>query len=359
MKLLLDGRSINRTGIGTYTKMLVYGLSKTNIELLLMGNKKEINSYDKSLKIINVSNSIYSLKEQFSTFFGEILSKGVDIVHYTNYNKSIFSIYPFVVTIHDLIQFKFDYGNNVKRKIAKILLEQVLNSANSIICVSKSTADDLVEIFPYFDRNKVKVVYNPAINPLVKKVSYVDVKSKYGIPRYILTVGNRKPHKNLGLVVKSFEIVSKVFPDLYLVLIAKRFEKNDYLDKILSNVSIPDRVLVFENLNYDEVISFYKNADITVLPSLYEGFGLVPFESIQNDTLPLVSDIKVMRELFFDESEIFFDPYDPVSLAEKLEKFLTSHYERERVLKNLKKYLEIYSFENFIQGTIEVYKSCL
>lgn len=359
MKVLLDGRSINRTGIGTYTKMLVYGLLEKNIDLVLMGKKNKIKLFDENLKVVNVSNSIYSFREQFYTLFGEIISRDVDLVHYTNYNKSFFSIRPFVITVHDLIQFKIEYGSSIRRNLARLLLGKVLNDANKVICISKSTADDLIEMFPYVDKDKIKVVYNSAVNPLVGRISYVDVKSKYMIPRYILAVGNRKPHKNLGLVVKSFEIVSKVFPDLYLVLIAKRFEKNDYLDKILSNVSIPDRVLVFENLNYEEVVSFYKNADITVLPSLYEGFGLVPFESIQNDTLPLVSDIKVMRELFFDESEIFFDPYDPVSLAEKLEKFLTSHYERERVLKNLKKYLEIYSFENFIQETIEVYKSCL
>lgn len=358
MKVLIDGRSINRTGIGTYTRMLIYGLIQKNVDLVIMGRKEDLFQYH-GVKIVNISNSIYSFGEQVFTLFGEIASKGVDLVHYTNYNKSVISIRPFVVTIHDLIQFKFEYGNSLKRKIGKVLLEQVVNSASKVICVSRSTSEDLVEMFPYIDRSKVEVVYNPAVNPLQKNVEYIDVKAKYGIPRYILSIGNRKPHKNLGLLIKGFEEIYKDFQDIYLVLIAKRFEENDYVDRILRDTPVKDRIFVFENLPYDEIVSFYRYAEVTVLPSLYEGFGLVPFESISNGTLPLVSDIKVMRELFFDESEIFFDPNDHVSLAEKLRKFLLSPEEKIKILSRLTKYLDIYSFDRFVDGTLNVYRSCL
>lgn len=357
MKVVLDGRSINRTGIGTYTKMLIFGLKEMeSIYLKVIGDEKEIKSLFGDLEVIRTSNSIYSLREQVSTLLAEIKSNDADLVHYTNYNKSLFSVKPYIVTIHDLIQFKFEYGSKIKRKVAEVLLKNAVINARAVICVSNSTKNDLLELVPNLDNSRVYLVYNSSTNPLAKKVKYVDVKSKYGLGDFLLCVGTRKRHKNLSLPVKALEILSSRFPKLKLVLVAKRFDRYDYLDEAIESSKVKDRIIVLENISYEEVISLYREAIVVVLPSFDEGFGLVPFEAISNDTLPLVSDIPVMRELFFEEKDIFFDPYSPDSLADKLETFLNDSEKRESILSRLKKYTNIYSFERFIDETVNVYR---
>ncbi|MFN4244647.1 MAG: glycosyltransferase family 4 protein [Brevinematia bacterium] len=359
MKILLDARSINRTGIGSYTRMLIYGLLSKGIDFKVMGSQKEIRNFYPNLDIVHTSSSIYSLREQISTLLAELKASDVSIVHYTNYNKSFFSKLPYIVTIHDLIQFKFGYGNPLKRKIAKIMLENSIVRAKGIICVSNSTKEDLVNMFPYIDSKKIYVVYNPAYNPTLKLDSSIDVKTKYGIPSYLLCVGNRKPHKNLELAVKSFNILAGEFNDLFLVIIAKKFESRDKLDIEIENSDYKSRILVLENVNYDELVSFYKFAELTILPSLYEGFGLIPFESISFGTLAMVSDIPIMRELFFEEDEIFFDPTNPRDLAQRVKLVLLNSEKKNMLINRLRKYLEVYSFEKFIAKTIEVYQECL
>ncbi|MCS7298337.1 MAG: glycosyltransferase family 1 protein [Spirochaetia bacterium] len=357
MKILLDGRSINRTGIGTYTKMLIFGLKeREDIHLKIIGDEKEINSSFRDLEVVRTSNSIYSLEEQISTLLAEIMSNDADIVHYTNYNKSLFSVKPYIITIHDLIQFKFEYGSKLKRKVAEALLKNAVINARAVICVSNSTKNDLLELIPNLDHSKVHLVYNSSTNPLAGKVEYVDVKSKYGLDEFLLCVGIRKKHKNLSLPVKALEILSSRFPKLKLVLVAKRFDKYDFLDETIESSKVKDRIIVLENIPYEEIVSLYRETIIVILPSFDEGFGLVPFEAISNDTLPLVSNIPVMRELFFEEEDIFFDPYSPENLADKLETFLNDSGKRESTLSRLKKYTNIYSFERFIDETVNVYR---
>ncbi|MCX8029175.1 MAG: glycosyltransferase family 4 protein [Brevinematales bacterium] len=356
MRVLLDARSITRTGIGSYTRMLIYGLlNSDDIHLTLMGSKESIDKFFKNISTIETSESIYSLKEQISTFLAEKRSKDVDLVHYVNYNKSFLSVLPYVVTIHDLIQFKFNYGSTLKNAVAKNLMKNSIEKASAVICVSENTRKELLELYPNIS-SRTFVVYNPALNPLVSNYSYVDVKKKYGIEKYILCVGIRKPHKNFGVVVRALGMLNKDYPNLYLVIIGKKFEVYDYLDEEIKNAGVGNRVVALDGVFYDELISFYKDAEITVLSSLAEGFGLVPFESIQQGTLPLVSDIPVMRELFFEENEIFFDPYSAESLSAKLSYFLEKPYERKNLVKKLGKYLSIYSFERFITETKNIYQ---
>lgn len=360
MKLLLDGRNISRSGIGSYTKMLIYGLlNNKGIDLVVMGQPEEFGIFKDKVKILEVSNSIYSITEQLSTILAEIRVGNLDLVHYTNYNKSLLSKFPYIVTIHDLIQFKFHYGNALKLSIAKSLFYNSISNARKIICVSNSTKVDLLSMFPNINQKKICVVYNPAVNPLMSYVDNVDVKGKYGLDWYILYVGNRKPHKNLLSLVRAIKILKEKYSDIKLVVIGKRFETSDNVDMEVKSLGLEDKILMLENVPYDELVSFYRNAELTILPSLDEGFGFVPFESISQGTLPLVSDIPIMRELFFDEKEIFFDPYSHESIAKKIDEFLSSVDDRQKVLYKLSKYLDIYSYDRFINGTIQVYQDAM
>ncbi|MEN2998687.1 MAG: glycosyltransferase family 1 protein [Brevinematia bacterium] len=360
MNILLDARSISRTGIGSYTKMLIHGLSgDRRINLFVMGSYRDLKDFVDEGKVINVPNSIYSVSEQLYTFLAEIRSKSVDLVHYTNFNKSLVSVKKYVVTVHDLIQFKFKYGNKLKLSIAKAIFYNSVSNARSVICVSQSTRNELLQMFPDIDESKVRVVYNPSVNPLHRITDYVDVKHKYGLERYILYVGNRKPHKNVHTLVKAFRLVLDENPSLKLVIVGKKFKSIDEVDREIESNGLRGCVLTLENIQQNELISFYRDAELTVLPSLEEGFGLTPFESIAQGTLPLVSDIPVMRELFFDETNIFFDPSSPEDIARKISFFLLSEGDRENLVKKLSKYLGIYSFERFLENTVEVYKESL
>lgn len=357
MNVLLDARSVSRTGIGTYTRMLIYGLlNQKKINLLLMGEPEELSWVKGKVRIVPTTNSIYSVWEQFSTAVAEMRAKGIDLVHYTNYNKSLVSRHKYIITLHDLIQFKFNYGGRVKATIARALLYNSLMNASGIICVSHSTRNSLMSMFPEIDQNKVFVVHNPALNPIARLCEYTKPKEKYNLSRYILYVGNRKPHKNLKVLVRAFKLLTDSFPDLRLVIVGRKFEKIDEVDVEISKTNLVGKIICLENITYDEVTSLYKDADLTVLPSVDEGFGLVPFESIAQGTLPLVSDIPVMRELFFKEEEIFFDPNSPEDLATKISVFLQSEAKRDELVKKLYNYLEVYSFERFIESTVAVYE---
>ncbi len=362
MKVIVDARNVTRTGIGTYTKNLVKGLlecKRLPLDIALAGKPEDIErSFGRDVKIIPLSDSIYSLREQVDTFFMELRSKGdFDLVHYLNYNKSFFSVMPYVVTVHDLIQFRFGYSSKVKQVLGKMVLQNTVKNAKAVICVSNFVRNELLD-FCKIDESKVFVVYNP-----VPKISYSDSEEEDNFTKpfkiYVLCVGNRKPHKNFGVVVRALELLKDKYPELGLVIVGKKFEEYDYLDKLVEASQVRERVLLLEGVPYAYLSFLYKNAILTVSPSLYEGFGFVPFESLKFDTLPLISDIPVSRELFFSmDEDVFFDPHSPTDLASKIELFMNNDELRDKKKKLLSKYLDYYSFERFIDGVIEVYERC-
>ena len=58
---------------------------------------------------------------------------------------------------------------------------------------------------------------------------------------------------------------------------------------------------------------FYKNANLFVYPTLYEGFGLPPMEAIQNGCPVLISNVESLKEIYGD-SVIYID--DPLNIEE-------------------------------------------
>jgi glycosyltransferase involved in cell wall biosynthesis len=360
MKVIIDARNVARTGIGTYTRNLVNGLldyKELPLDIALAGKPEDIRKFfGGDVKVISLSDSIYSLREQVDTFFMELRNKdSFDFVHYLNYSKSFFSVMPYVVTVHDLIQFRFGYSSKVKQAVGKMVLENAVRNAKAVICVSNFVKNELLN-FCKVNENKVFVVHNP-----VPKISNRDNESEENYTKpfeiYVLCVGNRKPHKNFGVVLRSLEILKDKYPELGLVIVGKKFEKYDYLDKIVETSQIRERVLLLENIPHSYLSFLYRNAILTVSPSLYEGFGFVPFESLQFGTLPLVSNIPVSKELFFDADEdVFFDPHSPSELASKIELFINNSALREQKKRLLSKYLDYYSFDKFISGIVEVYK---
>ena len=134
-----------------------------------------------------------------------------------------------MVTVHDLIHILFpEYFGMARAKMAGIILKRSLVNAKRIIAVSQATAMDIKKIFPEV-AHKVCVV-NEYPSDFFNPQSISDIisfKEKNNLSRYILYVGNRKPHKNIKRLIMAFQLLSRQFPDLKLVIVGKKFSAND------------------------------------------------------------------------------------------------------------------------------------
>jgi glycosyltransferase involved in cell wall biosynthesis len=126
---------------------------------------------------------------------------------------------------------------------------------------------------------------------------------------YILTVGARRPHKNLLNLVKAYAALSADFnhdlvfagpPD-------RRFP--DEAREAVARFDIQARVHFLDWVPEEDLPALYSQAELVVLPSLIEGFGLPALEAMASGTAVIAADNSSFPEVI-DSAGLLVDPHD-------------------------------------------------
>lgn len=365
MKIGIDCRLWNETGVGRYIRNLVLNLQeldKKNDYVLLVLNKDYENV---KCQISNVKWKIIKADIRWHTFeeqlrLPQILNKeNLDLVHFPYFSMPIFYNRPFVVTIHDLIINHFSTGQastlpmpiyNLKLLAYKFVLNQVVRKARKIIAVSNATKNEIIDHLK-INPQKISVTYEGISQKLAVSSQKLMVKGKY-----FLYVGNAFPHKNLDRLLEAFRILNS---NVRLVFVGKE----DYFYKSLKNkvqlMKFSNKAIFLQNVSDEELANLYQNALALILPSLMEGFGLPALEAMANNCLVLASNIPALKEICADAA-IYFNPLSVDELVDKLN-MVTSHTTEYGGLENLKKKgaerIKLFSWEKMAKETLKIYSS--
>jgi glycosyltransferase involved in cell wall biosynthesis len=127
---------------------------------------------------------------------------------------------------------------------------------------------------------KISVVYE-GVDQRFAEVSESPSENKelpVDVP-YILCVAHTYPHKKVDLLVEAFRLIEDRIPH-NLVLIGKARRGEEKLQTALAQIGDAGRVLRFSGLQFKDLIKTFQQADLFVLPSVYEGFGLPVLEAM-------------------------------------------------------------------------------
>ena len=155
---------------------------------------------------------------------------------------------------------------------------------------------------------KPTVIYNPlTLQP--------GERSK-GTSKRLLAIGRfSKRHKGFDLLIEAFSVFSKAHPDWKLDIVGEGPEETLYR-QLISKHQLEDRVSLHPFTQ--NVQAYYANAQLYVLSSRWEGFGLVLVEAMAHG-LPIVSsDLPTSKEIMGDFG-IYFRNGNTADLAEKLD----------------------------------------
>lgn len=194
-------------------------------------------------------------------------------------------------------------------------------------------------------RGKVRQQY-PHINPDdYDRPPYSKVNQfcqKFGIgedDEVALVVGRLDPMKGQDIAIKGIAHIARGFPNLKLVLIGdgsfsssrrgglglpKGLKWKKELDKLSKSLGVSDRVIFTGYVCKEELESAYLRADVIVLPSVLEGFGLVVLEGWQYKKPVIASSEAGVSELMKNGVNGYvFDPDNPRELGEKIKTILS------------------------------------
>ena len=129
---------------------------------------------------------------------------------------------------------------------------------------------------------------------------------------YLLCVGTVEPRKNLARLLEAWPAVRAARPDLRLV-VAGATGAPQVFGRRDSMPAGPDIVFA-GRVGDDHLPGLYSGAELTVYPSLYEGFGLPPLESMACGTPVVVSSAAALVEVAGGVGTVV-DPLDVEAIA--------------------------------------------
>ena len=370
MRIGIDARLWNQTGVGRYIRNLVLNLhdiDKTNNYILFV-RKIDFEEIQKQIvnsnwKIVNVNIKWHSLEEQIN--FPKILEKQkLELIHFPYFSVPVRYKGPFIVTIHDLIMDHFPSGNAstlptpfyyLKYLAYKYILKQAAKKAKGIIVPSFATKDEVVAHLGV-NSDKIVVTYEAANDKFsVVNNRQLVINKKYD--KYFLYVGNAYPHKNLDRLIKAFIEFKDIRPkteNIKLLLVGNK----DYFYQKLEQKYISDNIIYFGFASDDDLLNLYKNALAVVQPSLMEGFGLTVLEAMTNKSLVVCSDIPSLREIA-GENALYFEPNNVGEIKKNLDWVVANPKLKESIVEKAYLHSQNFSWVTMATKTLEVYKNAL
>jgi len=327
--------------------------------LIVTNEKSGLDKYSqeiaKRLDVKKVESRRYlSLTEAYR--LAKLISSQGDVVHLPNQHFARYALFrknPFIVTVHDLVRFCFNFSRETITESILLKLDiRYIKRASHIIATSQNTRNDLIKYLK-IPGNKISVIYN-GIDHSVFKPYHIKLLDKL----YILYVGSERPRKNLGRLFAAFAKLKKEFPELKLVKIGAcgRSEKyrRDTIKK-LDSLGITRDVIFVDHIPEIDLAHYYSSAALLAYPSLYEGFGLPPLEAMACGCPVVTSNTSSLPEVV-GEAGIMVNPYDIDSLAQAMRQVLTDSKLRNDMVRKGLEQAKRFSWERASTETMEVYE---
>ena len=219
----------------------------------------------------------------------------------------------FIVTRHNSEAF-FPKG---PAKLSKLLSRFILRRSFASISISEAVANYLKASGEMSGEQNNHVIYYGIKDTSVSSRSYL---GKVSGPIQIGTVARLVPQKNIPLLLGALkELNSQASPGFNLTIVGSGPLKT-MLQSLSADLGIEKMVTWKGQLQ--EVSSFYRSLDVFVLPSDYEGFGLVLLEAMSQGVPVIARRISAIPEVMGEKHPGLIDSTNPLDLALKIHELI-------------------------------------
>ncbi len=190
------------------------------------------------------------------------------------------------------------------------------------------------KIEEHFNVKDVNITPN-AVDPIFfeeydKEEVIKKIEEKYTFKNYIIYVSRWEPRKNHELVLKAF-IDLKLYETNSLLFIGDTTTENKVYNNLFNSISdygIRDKIFCLQKLDFESMLMLLRGAKISVYPSIAEGFGIPPLESVAVKIPTLSSNQTAMSDFVF-MSDFLFNPHNYEEFKTKLRTALDNGYDNK------------------------------
>jgi len=364
----IDARKAHDFGIGTYIRNLVESLARVDEEnryVLFVGpdSSRSFTGLPDRFRTVLEPAPVYSARELIALSW-RLWRQRVDLYHSTHYVLPAWVPCKAVVTIHDIIHLLYPefLPSPLAFLYAQRMIRRGLSRGDAIIAVSKSTKADLME---YFDVSgeKIDVVYQGVSDEFRQRLpedQLADIKRSLGLDKkYILFVGNPKPHKNLDNVVRAFARALQLQEfDAELVCIGNRENSDFKIRQRAQQLGIADRLRLLGHVADEVLPAVYQGATLFLFPTLYEGFGLPVIEAMASGVPVITSSNSALKEVAEGYAHLV-DPLDVDEIASAIAHCMRDRDHRDSLARLGSRRAEDFRWTRTAEQTLRIYNRVL
>lgn len=182
-----------------------------------------------------------------------------------------------------------------QRFLLDIAVKFVLNNSRLVFCLSS----DMVDRVEKLTKTNIKLVPQSVDTSIFYPRETTAIKAKLGIQSdgpIVLTLARLVKRKSIETALRAVVKVIRSFPELTYIVVGEGPDK-ERLQQITQDLGISKNVLFAGRISDDDLPACYSLADVFVLSSLHEAFGIVILESMACGTPVVVSEVGGMIDL--------------------------------------------------------------
>jgi len=355
-----------KTGIGYYTLNLINNLAKIDKQnKYFLYSKISLSCKDKKLPSLRTGKNFKHLVNRFR-LKSQFLLRNMDVFYTSSFDLPKPRKSKQVLVIYDVIHKSYPSGYwSEKIKDIDNSFKSGLSLADVIIAPSLITKNDILRYYEV-DEDKIHLIY-PGINGHLQPCEELSIKQKedflnkynLSVGSFILFVGTLSPRKNVDGLIHAYKILKdKINLKYKLVIIGMKGWSYDTIFDLVEKYGLGKDIIFPGYLEEDELIKFYKTADIFVYTSFYEGAGLPVLEALSFG-LPVVTSKSSSMSEIAQDAAILVDPYKPEEIAEGILRLINDvKLKQDLKAKALRRTKEL-SWESAARKTLEIFDSCM
>jgi len=353
-----------RTGIEEYSYQIIKRLAemKINHQVVLYLRKKDLTGVDFNLPN-NFKLKIISLP-RFWTQIGlasEMMISKPDVLFVPSYAVPQIHSPKTVVTVHGLEYRRCPECYSLKERFNLELNTRFsIKWASKIIVPSENTKRDLIEFYGV-SSDKIKVIAHGARIANCPEYSGLRIANKDKKKNFnILFIGRLEKRKNLVNLIKAFNLFKKTYnlqsTTYNLVLAGKRGFGFEEIKKAIKESPYKKDIILKNYISEEEKSELYKNADLFVFPSFYEGFGLPILEAMSYRVPVICSNNSSLPEVS-GGSVLLVDPNNIKEISEAMNKVFSNDDLKNKMIKKGFENIKKFSWEKCARETIREVES--
>lgn len=237
----------------------------------------------------------------------------------------------------------------------------VTNRADKVIACSAYMREHIADIYA-LEENDVNVIPNGIDPDDLRPMDNLDeLRSAFAAhdEKLVLLVGRLVYEKGFQVALEALPTLIKNVGNVRF-LIAGSGTHEEELKAQAESLGLMEHGTFVGWIGDDVLHSLYKIADLTVVPSIYEPFGLVALEAMASGCPCIVADTGGLREVVPTEKVgLRFQSRDPESLARMAERVLTDPELRDRLVTEASDHVLTFDWLDVARTTVELYEDAV